>query len=1257
MKREDTILVVDDMEVNRAVLCSIFENKCNVLEAENGRQAMEILEKNPAVNVILLDIVMPEMDGYQVLQKMNESGTIDKIPVVVITAEISPEIELLAFDLGARDIISKPFEPFIVKRRVENIIELYRHRLHLEELVRDQAYKLKESNEIIIDALSSVIESRSLESGQHIFRIRMFTKILLKEIAKTNSGYDLNEHTIELIASASSMHDIGKIAIPDSILNKPGRLTADEFEIMKTHTTTGCKILKSLNKMSDREYLLYAYNICRYHHERYDGKGYPDGLKGDNIPICAQAVSVADAYDALTTDRVYKSAYPHQKAMDMILGGECGTFNPQILQCLKKVSEQFRQLAKNYADGSFIYPHTEEGDSGAQIASFSFSKEELSHIELYSVLRYLGHTAIEFDLNTEYFNILYAPEDSLAIFKDKGGHTQRSEFMNDFISHYVHPEDIDSVMGFISARYEDFFEEVQSQPYHEFRALDPQTQRCASYRATFLPLRTDIPQNRKAIVILENSAPPAPLSSNMSTHASDSNEAHVMETLHESYTMTAVIDLTKDSFMVLHTNEQDPYTHYAAVSYSGICEELLQNRVHPDDRSYFEENFSLENMRRFFTAETKKSVVYRFLGRNGKYHWRENMLVKNNSFSGGDTLVYSLVKYADQNEIDRIKAARRDVIFGREIYPVLLDKFCDILFEYDLKNGTTYYSHGFEEKFGFRAPNNMRELYNAARTHISKEDIDEYIACLKNLDEPPDIRDIEYRYRNAKGDYIWCRKRFLITRDESGFAIRVNGIMTDVDRYKRENALLRQKSETDQLTGLYNKMTVQDRIQAYLSECPADTMHALFILDIDNFKIVNDIYGHLTGDKTLEKISDRITSVFEDNSIVGRVGGDEFIIFIKEVPSSGYAHDKAQLLLNRLNEILSSFNNTASISVSIGISFYPQDGTAFYDLFTRADLALYEAKRLGKSQWRVYNESMNTNASLLKSSPEHLRAEHSFTDSFKIQLLQNFYACETPEEGIRFIFDATARYCGLSHILIYETYSGAKKLYDWSASSILNHTSYPGGPLSEDIRRELLGLASENGLLCIEDADGLSSAGLRKYLKEAQSAALLIAGVADSKTEYGFVAFVEHEAARQWSKHEKDIISFVAKTAALVYLKTRYLQDLEEKYTLSNLYFNQINIAGYVIDETFKIMEANRFLREKMMIETGEKCYRLFQNRDKPCEGCPVLKLNKSCNTATSPIYRKKYDEEVTVTAAKCKTGRRAVSYLVTVGKKYKISF
>lgn len=1257
MKKDDTILVVDDMEVNRAILCSIFENKYNVLEAENGRQAMEVLEKNPTVNVILLDIVMPEMDGYQVLRKMNDSGIIDKIPVVVITAEISPEIELLAFDLGARDIISKPFEPFIVKRRVENTIELYRHRLHLEELVRDQAYKLKESNEIIVDALSSVIESRSLESGQHIFRIRMFTKILLKEIAKTNSGYDLNEHTIELIASASSMHDIGKIAIPDSILNKPGRLTADEFEIMKTHTTTGCKILKSLDKMSDREYLLYAYNICRYHHERYDGNGYPDGLKGDNIPICAQAVSVADAYDALTTDRVYKSAYPHQKAMDMILGGECGAFNPQILKCLTKVSEQFRQLAKKYADGSFIYPHAEEGDSGAQIASYTFSEEELSHIELYSVLRYLGHTAIEFDLNTEYFNILYTPEDTLAIFKDRGGHTHRSEFMNDFISHYVHPEDIDSVMRFISARYEDFFNEVQSQPYHEFRVLDPQTQHCSAFRATFLPLRTDVPKNRKAIVILEKNSQAKALPSNINRCTNDSDEAHVMEELQESYTMTAVIDLTKDSFMVLHTNDQDTYMPSAAVSYSGICGELLQNRVHPDDKSYFEENFSLENMRRFFTAETKKSVVYRFLGRNGKYHWRENMLVKNNSFSGGDTLVYSLVKYADQNEIDRIKAARRDVIFGREIYPVLLDKFSDIIFEYDLKSGTTYYSHGFEEKFGFRAPNNMRELYNAARTHISKEDIDEYLACIKNLDEPPDVRDIEYRYRNAKGDYIWCRKRFLITRDESGFAVRVNGIMTDVDRYKRENALLRQKSETDQLTGLYNKMTVQDRIKACLSECPEDTIHALFILDIDNFKIVNDIYGHLTGDKTLEKISDRITSVFEDNSIVGRVGGDEFVIFIKEVPNIAYAHDKAQLLLKRLNEILSSFNNTASISVSIGISFYPQDGTAFYDLFTRADLALYEAKRLGKSQWRVYNEGMNTNASLLKNSPEHLRGEHSFTDGFKIQLLQNFYACETPEEGIRFIFDATARYCGLSHILIYETYSGVKKLYDWSASSILSHTAYPGKPLSDEMRRELLGLASDNGLLCIEDAGCLSSTALREYLKEAQGAALLITKVADSKTDYGFVAFVEHEHARRWSEQERDILSFIAKTAALVYLKTRYLQDLEEKYSLSNLYFNQIDTVGYVIDETFKIIEANRCLCEKITVKNGEKCYRLFQNRDKPCVGCPVLKLNKSCHTASSPIYREQYDEEVMVTASKCKTGQRAVSYLVTVGKKNKISF
>ena len=304
----DTLLIVDDMEVNRAILRSLFENEYNLLEAENGEQAYVLIQQyNLSLAAILLDMVMPVMDGYEVMSKMSEDGYMNNIPVIVITSEGSLENEVRAFDLGAADIIIKPFEPHIIKRRVHNAVELNLHKTNLEEMVEEQANKLRESRDVIMDTLSSIIEHRSAETGQHVLRIRMFTKVLLEDVMTFCLEYKLNEHSINVIAEAASLHDIGKIAIPDTILNKPGRLTSEEFEIMKQHTLKGCEILSGLDRMGDEEYLLYAYNICRYHHERWDGRGYPDHLKGDAIPICAQVVGIADAYDALTTDRVYKS--------------------------------------------------------------------------------------------------------------------------------------------------------------------------------------------------------------------------------------------------------------------------------------------------------------------------------------------------------------------------------------------------------------------------------------------------------------------------------------------------------------------------------------------------------------------------------------------------------------------------------------------------------------------------------------------------------------------------------------------------------------------------------------------------------------------------------------------------------------------------------------------------------------------------------------------------------------------------------------
>ena len=352
-----TILIVDDAELNRAILCELFQPRYLVTEAGNGREAMGIVSREGAdIAVILLDIVMPVMNGIEFLKEMKRSGWIDKIPVILITAENNEDISLEGYTMGVSDIINKPFNPDIVLRRVENVIDLHNHKYHLERLVADQlaelnrqALKLKQMNTFVIDALSTAVEFRNGESGSHIKRIRVITKTLLEALFEQYHEYRFPQNAIDTIVSASAMHDIGKIAIPDSVLLKPGRLTAEEFEVMKTHTLHGCQILQSLDYTQEEEYYRYCYDICRHHHERWDGNGYPDHLKGDEISIEAQVVSIADVYEALISPRVYKSAFPHEKAVSMITTGECGAFNPQLLKCFLAIAD--RLYRKVQAEG------------------------------------------------------------------------------------------------------------------------------------------------------------------------------------------------------------------------------------------------------------------------------------------------------------------------------------------------------------------------------------------------------------------------------------------------------------------------------------------------------------------------------------------------------------------------------------------------------------------------------------------------------------------------------------------------------------------------------------------------------------------------------------------------------------------------------------------------------------------------------------------------------------------------------------------
>lgn len=354
MNEKPKILIADDSEINRALLKEILGDGYDYLEAEDGAAAVELMRQRTDISLLLLDLMMPGMDGFDVLRVMKYHTWLDEIPVIVISAaEDTANIER-AYDLGVADYIRRPFERIMILRRVKNILMLYAKQKRLTRLVTDQVYEKEHNGVLMISILSHVVEFRNSESGQHVLHIRTLTDLLLHQLVQKTDRYQLDESDISLISTASALHDIGKIMIPEEILNKPGRLTEEEYATIKTHTTEGARILKGLAIGQDEPLVKVAHAICRWHHERWDGGGYPDRLKGDEIPIAAQVVALADVYDALTSERCYKQSYSHEKAVDMILHGECGSFNPLLMECLKESSELLRtELQRSEYDRGF----------------------------------------------------------------------------------------------------------------------------------------------------------------------------------------------------------------------------------------------------------------------------------------------------------------------------------------------------------------------------------------------------------------------------------------------------------------------------------------------------------------------------------------------------------------------------------------------------------------------------------------------------------------------------------------------------------------------------------------------------------------------------------------------------------------------------------------------------------------------------------------------------------------------------------------
>ena len=338
------ILVVDDSEMNRAILCEMLKDDFEIIEATNGQECVSLIEQyGKEISLVLLDIVMPVMDGFEILMYMNRNHWIEDVPVIMISSEESENYIRKAFKFGVSDYISRPFDSKVVYQRVFNTIKLYAKQRRLISMVSDQMHEKEKNNQMMVEVLSQIMEFRNGESGLHVVHINTLTRLLLERLVENTDAYNLTPDDCYLISTASAFHDIGKVGIDESILNKPGKLTEEEFETMKEHTLIGASMLDKLEHYKDEKMIKIAYQICRWHHERYDGKGYPDGLTGEQIPIAAQVVSVADVYDALVSKRVYKDAYSHEQAMKMILNGECGAFNPRLMEVLVEIQDKIKE--------------------------------------------------------------------------------------------------------------------------------------------------------------------------------------------------------------------------------------------------------------------------------------------------------------------------------------------------------------------------------------------------------------------------------------------------------------------------------------------------------------------------------------------------------------------------------------------------------------------------------------------------------------------------------------------------------------------------------------------------------------------------------------------------------------------------------------------------------------------------------------------------------------------------------------------------
>ncbi len=1199
MEKRDTLLLVDDVEVNRAILRGIFEREYNLLEAENGDQALVLIEQyHGRIAAILLDLVMPVRDGYQVLEALGRRGLLAELPVIVITAEDSAASEVRAFDLGASDIIMKPFEPHVVRRRVQNVVELNLHKLGQQERIEEQAAKLRESNAVMVDALSSIIEYRSVETGQHIQRIRMFTRVLLEEVARCHPEYGLDARKIDMISSASSMHDIGKIAIPDAILNKPGRLTDEEFEIMKTHSQRGCEMLANLDRMGDQEYLQYAYNICRYHHERWDGRGYPDGLKGDAIPVCAQVVGIADCYDALTTDRVYRGALPAEQAFNMILNGECGSFSPRLLECFKSVQGAFAQLSQEYADGT-RRTHPAAVPRRAPEPSFgegALDSLQLSQMKYFTLLRYADATVMEADLTTGLYHLVYLASGDFELLRAGGCF---EEAFRGFVKNAVHPDDQALALELLGDYLDEFFREGLMRRSRSYRVFSHATQAYRRCEATMLRIDTGHPRQRKVLIVWKELDPGAEAAPRFADGAA------------LGALLGGVQVCRNDRWF---TMERMNGSLGALLGYSEEeIRERFENRylelIYPPDR-----DDALRQTRRQLQAGDAIELEYRLQAKDGRLVWTLDKGLRKTGPDGGEYLVRVLL------DITQSKQAQEELRRTIERHKLIMEQSNDIIFEWDIERDEVLYSANWEKKFGYEPIREHASARIPQVSHVHPEDLPQFTRLISDMAGGVPYEEIEFRVADATGRYRWSKIRAAAQFNEAGKPYKAVGVIADIDEERRATEALRERAERDELTQLYNKSAGRGLIEDYFAKRPAQEGAALLIVDLDNFKQINDTYGHLFGDVVLREFSAELRRLFRGEDILSRIGGDEFLIFMRGVPDPEAVERRVDRVVESFRQMFRHDVLQGNPSCSIGISFCPADGQDFETLFRHADLALYGAKSKGKNCWRRFDAAtMSDSFGLGTRQPvASTRIESGDLPETAVQGLveQAFLELQRTDDlgaAIHAILGMIGKKFGVSRAYVLEDSRDGRitsNTFEWcndgieSQKTLLQRIEYEklGG------RRAYLSLFNEEGVFYCPDVQLLAQQEIRALLMQQDIKSTLQCAIRDESGFRGFVGFDDCVIRRMWTREQIEALTFTSRLLSLFLLKRRAQEAAERAAGDLRTVLDHQNAWVYVVERgSWKLRYANgKTRRLAPQAREGAFCYRALFGRSEPCAHCPV---------------------------------------------------